>query len=250
MSASYPAAVKTFTTKTNKVDLVDASHINDIQNEVNAIETELGNDPAGSATTLVARLAKALADNGAIQQGTSFPVSNLVDGQVFYRTDANVLYVYNGSTWDSQGQSLSNVVFCFGVGGDYTVDSYGMILNDSITTAATGIQKLYWAVTGSTYRAIIKTKFKKIAGISTVTFYVRTWTDSTTGGDDIAYCQVDIGGQTGTAGSSETTTPAWQTAATIDVSGLSDGTVYDVTISLKNNNTNMSYMDSIIAFGS
>ena len=39
MAAVYPTSIKTFTTKTNKVDIVDAAHINDLQNEVIALET-------------------------------------------------------------------------------------------------------------------------------------------------------------------------------------------------------------------
>lgn len=41
MSASYPNAVKTFTTKVDGVDYPQASHINDLQLEVSAIETKL-----------------------------------------------------------------------------------------------------------------------------------------------------------------------------------------------------------------
>jgi len=44
MAASYPGAIKSFTTKTNNVDDVDAAHINDIQDEIEAIETALGAD--------------------------------------------------------------------------------------------------------------------------------------------------------------------------------------------------------------
>jgi hypothetical protein len=40
MSASYPSAVKTFTTKATG-DKIQASHINDLQDEVHAIETDL-----------------------------------------------------------------------------------------------------------------------------------------------------------------------------------------------------------------
>lgn len=58
MPASFPTTVKTFTTKTNNVDTIDASHINDIQDEVNAVETLLGADSARStAWTPVVRFA-------------------------------------------------------------------------------------------------------------------------------------------------------------------------------------------------
>jgi hypothetical protein len=42
MAASYPGSIKSFTTKTDSTDVVRASHINDLQDEVVAVETELG----------------------------------------------------------------------------------------------------------------------------------------------------------------------------------------------------------------
>jgi len=42
MAASYPAAVKTFVNKVDFTDTVLAEHINSIQDEVNAIEANLG----------------------------------------------------------------------------------------------------------------------------------------------------------------------------------------------------------------
>lgn len=42
MAADFPTSVKTFTAKTNNVDTIDASIVNDIQDEVTAIETLLG----------------------------------------------------------------------------------------------------------------------------------------------------------------------------------------------------------------
>jgi hypothetical protein len=41
MAASYPTTVKTFTTRTNLTDKVDAAHVNDLQEEVAAIEAAL-----------------------------------------------------------------------------------------------------------------------------------------------------------------------------------------------------------------
>lgn len=40
MSASYPGSIKTFTTRNNG-DTIQPSHVNDLQDEVNAIETEI-----------------------------------------------------------------------------------------------------------------------------------------------------------------------------------------------------------------
>lgn len=54
---SYPSAIKTFTNKTDLVDVVHASHVNEMQNEITAIETELGTDPKGVHADVKARLA-------------------------------------------------------------------------------------------------------------------------------------------------------------------------------------------------
>jgi hypothetical protein len=56
MSASYPGAIKSFITKVDNVDDVRAAHINDLQLEVAALETELGLNPRGLAIDLASRL--------------------------------------------------------------------------------------------------------------------------------------------------------------------------------------------------
>ena len=42
MTASYPSAVKSFTTKVDFTDTVLAAHVNDLQDEVNSLEATLG----------------------------------------------------------------------------------------------------------------------------------------------------------------------------------------------------------------
>lgn len=53
--AIYPASIPSFTTKADG-EVVEKGHINDHQDETVAIATELGKDPAGSFTDVVARL--------------------------------------------------------------------------------------------------------------------------------------------------------------------------------------------------
>ena len=53
MSATYPLAVRTFTQKRNLLDDVEASHVNDIQDEIKALETALGVLPAVDNTNKV-----------------------------------------------------------------------------------------------------------------------------------------------------------------------------------------------------
>jgi len=97
--STYPGALKTFTNKTNKVDLYDSAHVNALQDEVVAVQTELGTDPAGSCTDLKTRLYVCIGNDGAMRQGTSFPGSP-IEGQLFYRSDEHVPYYYNGTGWE------------------------------------------------------------------------------------------------------------------------------------------------------
>lgn len=57
MTTSYPGGIDSYTTKVNGVDTPDAAHINNLQDAVAAIETELGTDPAGAVATVSARIA-------------------------------------------------------------------------------------------------------------------------------------------------------------------------------------------------
>ena len=56
MAASFPSSVKSFTDKTDNIDDVMATDINSAYDEIEAIETELGTDPAGTFDTVVLRL--------------------------------------------------------------------------------------------------------------------------------------------------------------------------------------------------
>lgn len=98
---AYDSSIITFTTKTDKVDLVSASHINAVQTEIVTIETILGTGLKGTAADLSTRLNKALDGDGSILSGTSFP-SPALTSQQFWRTDLNVLYIYTGTTWSPQ----------------------------------------------------------------------------------------------------------------------------------------------------
>lgn len=66
MSSVYPGSLDSFTAKTDGVDYNLAAHINDLQDAVVAIETELGLDPAGSEADVKTRLDNMTVDVGAI----------------------------------------------------------------------------------------------------------------------------------------------------------------------------------------
>lgn len=58
--ADYPGSIHSFTDKTDGVDTYLAADINEAYAEIAALETEIGTDPAGSASDLKTRLAQSL----------------------------------------------------------------------------------------------------------------------------------------------------------------------------------------------
>lgn len=68
---AYPGSLDSFTTQTDNVDDADAAWANMVQAALLAIETELGVDPAGSATDLVTRLAMTLSAAGLLNFAAS-----------------------------------------------------------------------------------------------------------------------------------------------------------------------------------
>lgn len=143
---------------------------------------------------------------------------------------------------------LSNVVFSFAISGVGGPDVVGTIVGDDITSQ-NNITRQVWAVydTDTNYHTILTSKFKKIAGISTVTVWCSIWNSAN---DHSANCKVIIGSVNGNVtGTSGQTSAEWN-SFDIDVSSLTNGTTYDVTIQLKNTGDGLSYMDSIIGIAS
>ena len=103
MPASYPSQVRVFTTKQNVLDTVDASHPNSLQEEVVAIESTLGLNPATSTTpnpsstfnsssnnfnTVSARLANI--ETGVVADSHTQYLRKTADGANSNRIDAGV----------------------------------------------------------------------------------------------------------------------------------------------------------------
>lgn len=79
MPAVYPGSIKSFTTKVNNVEIIDASHPNTLQEEVVAIETTLGTNPALGT----ANLSTATYDNnGTLFSNVSARIANIEKGIV------------------------------------------------------------------------------------------------------------------------------------------------------------------------
>lgn len=154
-----------------------------------------------------------------------------VDGSLLKDISSNFLFQYQG---------------CIDASGALN----GEIENSSLVPVSfTGIYR-FLAIDGTAGAGGVQvwsTKFLKIPGISTVTILCRLWTQSSGNAKLI----VTIGGQTGNvAAGIAVTTPTW-VSFTIDVSSLTNGTVYDVIAKLgEATNTNIpSYCANIIGIG-
>lgn len=135
--ADYPSAIKTFTEKQDGVDTILAEHINSPQSEIEAIETELGTNPKGSAADLKTRLAVKLTDAGTIKHydsgwflvaiGTKYGLTHSLG------TTAALFRLYWAS--DSSGTGMQEVT------SDWTGSgvAHGSIMKE-ITTTTLSVQ--------------------------------------------------------------------------------------------------------------
>lgn len=223
----YPCSLWSPTQKTNKVDLVDASHMNDAQGEIVAIQSQLQ---------------KALDSDGTILSGTVFTSPAYGISQLFWRTDLNTLYVKAASGWIAQGGTLSNVLFQYSA-SILVPETLDTNLNGSTTTT----NYRFFRRNDTSATSVWKTKWTKISGISTITVYGQVWGDS---GSETCTLTVDVGGASSSVNTTSITAGNW-VSLTIDVSGLSNGTVYDVDVKLHISNAGKRvHLGNLISFGS
>lgn len=118
MPASYPLSVRPFTTKVNVLDIVDAADPNSLQEEVVAIETTLGLNPALSTTpsasnsfanstqyaTVVQRLANI--ETGIVADTHTQYIKRTGNEIITNATASNVAFTVKGAT--AQSANLQN----------------------------------------------------------------------------------------------------------------------------------------------
>lgn len=251
---AYDSAISSFTTKTNKVDLVDAAHINTVQAELVTIETILGTLVKGDRANLKTRLNNMMDADGSVLSGTSYP-SPALGSQLFYKTDVTTLYVHNitAGTWDALGGSLSNVVFCFGNGVVGAADvGHQIVPYTAYTPAAITATMPSWGnvLADGNYATVITTRLKKISGFNNLQMYVSGANRNNAAGMNVRFA-LNSGGTVSSDIAFSTSTLAWNNSNVLDISGLTNGTVYDLTIQIKSDGTaGSSYIYGGIIFGS
>jgi len=151
------------------------------------------------------------------------------------------------------GDGLSNAIFNWSGVDTVTASQSGLYEGtDQTADAGAATFNYYYFVNDRLAPfTILTSKFRKIASINTITIYAKLWAADTNGTRE-SVLTVDIGGQSNTAHSVNSITPTWYAGTgTINVSGLSDGTVYDITISLHNETNSWdAYCSAVALIGS
>jgi hypothetical protein len=85
---TYPTSVDTFITWQDDIDTILAAAVNDAYTQIIAIESELGANPSGSLSTLTARLAVSINDDGTLKGGVG-------QKKTITAVNANGTYAFN-----------------------------------------------------------------------------------------------------------------------------------------------------------
>ncbi len=194
MSTDYPGALDSYADKVDGVDDVLAAHINNPQDAIEAIEAELGTDPAGTFATVKLRLEQAYGSFYGIHIGWSQATAtannwyNIVDGNI----GDGMLYKV---THDGNGKLTATVAGVFLINYNITYESssandhleVGIELNGSGTALDSG-QSHSENKFANEEEALAGTLIFPLAADDTLELTIRT----TDGGSNISVQDVDL----------------------------------------------------------
>jgi hypothetical protein len=191
--------------------------------------------------------------------GTGSDLSGTLQGNILYFSATGVLSVLapgtSGYFLKTQGASAnptwaqisipSNTLFTHNAHINIADANNGLVQATALNDTTTAGKYVYAKIKGTTLTTCWSTKWTKISGVSTITVLTQMWRSGNTG-----TIQVNVGTANASTTDNTNATPDWKTL-TIDVSGLSNGTTYDVTVQLSNSDVNsFTYFGELIAFGS
>lgn len=224
----------------------------DINAAANIAVTKIAGTAVTTATTQTITGDKTISGDVTLSGGVTLPASGVVigtanQGDIFYDDGTDLARLTPGTSGyilQSQGAAAnptwasvphSALVYAWSGNESYAANDYGIYTGtagltpdiDSVT-----VEYLFFGNDTITYRTFLNFKFKKVASINTVTINARLWAN-TADGDKEAVLNVDIGGANNTVKSVTSSSPSWVTTSDIDVSGLTNGTVYNGVVQLK-----------------
>lgn len=221
---------------------------------------------AGTFTTLTGTdiLGTTLTVSGTVKLGTTH------QGDIFYDNGTSVVRLtpgVSGQFLKTLGVSAnplwadtvtnSNVVYSWTGQVDAAGSGTGVVNGTTLVDTSTTIGNYLYLkdknATGLSQTTILlRTKFKKISGISTLTLYAYV-NENTNASSAAVSAQLSVNGSTVDTATLINTTYIWVNSTGLDVSGLTNGTVYDMTIAIKTNgnvNPMYGYIGSVIVLGS
>lgn len=151
---------------------------------------------------------------------------------------------------------LSNIIYCWTgndwfvpatVGGTHKVGLKNSLISNEDDTV-TGGGYIYFESADSNDYNVLKSKFIKIAGINTLTIYARSHTMSA-GASFYGNVVVTVGSASGNVNIPDNSPYGWF-SFTINVSGLTNNSVYDLDVNLKSINGGIVFLSAVIIFGS
>ncbi|HMM98580.1 MAG TPA: hypothetical protein PKC99_06200 [Anaerolineales bacterium] len=142
MASAYPGALDSFTTKVNDVDDVLANDVNELQDGLEAVQAELGTDPAGTYATVKERLD----DGNMATVHASTSKATPVDADELPLSDSAASNALKKLTWSNLKATLYaalGALIAAGTSKATPVDADGLVLQDSASSNAT--KTLTWA---------------------------------------------------------------------------------------------------------
>lgn len=146
-TTTYPGAVDDYGSVVDSVDTISASHVNDARRAIEAIETELGTDPAGSQATVKARIA-AITSQVFLSAGAG--VSKTTAGCAAATQSEMATNKQNIKTLDFDKDTEEHADFTFAMPSDYdggTVTAKFLWMHPATTTNFAVV----WGIEGRCY---------------------------------------------------------------------------------------------------
>lgn len=135
--------------------------------------------------------------------------------------------------------------------GDIT--NIGETENTSLTAAATpNFRYIIYKPNSTTFNTVLSGRYKKLSGVNTVTIYVELWSSAAGGDNAKVRLNIDSLNVTVTGGGAVSGPGTW-VSTTLDISSLTNDTVYALSIDLAKNSTGATdrvYMGSVFVYNS
>lgn len=258
VTASYPGGVISYTTKKDRIDVVDDDHVNQLQAEQIALQQYVGTNPHQDRGSLDERITAFLNPSGYLYS-TAGDLTPTHPGQMWHDSDADqIKFIKPDGTRLSIGGGLSNVIYmddgAWLDGTNYNLSQN--LLKDydiSATLIPTGptVDRFnFWQMSVSTSWVLMRPPIKwyKISGVNTLRCRLTYWGTYASAQWHMASFGISAAGTAATP--SLTGTGPSAAELTLDISALANGTMYDIDFWMRRQTTtSYVYLGAVTIWG-